>query len=161
MKKAIVFIVVFVMLSVAQRLTGIGAQPQLNCQLRNTFQMRTSVKRNRDSIFNTDNDLTPAVPNKFITAGLGILEGTLKKLHGGRNLFGLPDTSATPQRMLSNVSNQLCLGFKAATTHQKTDVHINGTVTKQTYQDNTKTDELQNLRQELGNTHHHVHTKSD
>lgn len=140
MKKAIVFIVVFVMLSVAQRLTGIGAQPQLNCQLRNTFQMRTSVKRNRDSIFNADNDLTPAVPNKFLAAGLGLLEGTLKKLYGGRNLYDLQDTSATPQRMLSNISDQLCLEFEATTTDQKTDIHTNETSREQTYQDNTNTD---------------------
>ncbi|KAK7571881.1 hypothetical protein V9T40_014353 [Parthenolecanium corni] len=43
--KAVIFLMAFVIVSVAHRLTGIGSQPQLACQLRNTFQMQTSVKR--------------------------------------------------------------------------------------------------------------------
>lgn len=67
-KKAAIFLVVFVILSVVQRLTGVGSQPQLMCQLRNTFQMKTSVKR-----IGSGASLTPSL-------GFGTLETMLRKL---------------------------------------------------------------------------------
>lgn len=72
-KKAAIFLVVFVILSVVQRLTGVGSQPQLMCQLRNTFQMKTSVKRIAGGTSLGGAGLTPSL-------GLGALETMLRKL---------------------------------------------------------------------------------
>ncbi|KAK7572077.1 hypothetical protein V9T40_014549 [Parthenolecanium corni] len=73
-KKAAIFLIVFVILSVAQRLTGVGSQPQLMCQLRNTFQMKTSMKRIGGS---------PSLAGGAIftpSLGFGTLETMLRKL---------------------------------------------------------------------------------
>lgn len=49
-RKAIVVLLTFVGLSVTQRLTGVGSQPQLVCQISNAFHMNTLIKRNAEAI---------------------------------------------------------------------------------------------------------------
>lgn len=58
MRKAIAILLIFLGLSVGQRLTGIGSQPQLVCKLRNTFQMNTSIKRNPNAITSSSDEST-------------------------------------------------------------------------------------------------------
>lgn len=70
MRKAIVFLVIFVILSMAQKVTGIGSQPQLACQLRNTFQMKTSIKRTEE-----DSNADSNTPQQSI----GMLDNLFRK----------------------------------------------------------------------------------
>ncbi len=84
-KKAAIFLFVFVVLSVAQRLTGIGSQPQLICQLRNTFQMNTSLKRN-----SSDTDTMTSSDESKPFRALSMFENMFRNLcrRGGSNNGG-------------------------------------------------------------------------
>lgn len=73
--RAVVFVMAFVILSVAQRLAGAGWQPRLACQLRNTFQLETSTKRLED-----DGASVAGGPTLRPVLGLGALKTVLQKV---------------------------------------------------------------------------------
>lgn len=108
-KKAVIFLVIFVILSVAQKLTGFGTQPQLNCQLRNTLQIQTSVKRSRDagSIGGSDTGSESGAMSRLFGGTLGKIDRALRGLCKRDSLLMEPilraSSSTTPCRQGFNV----------------------------------------------------------
>lgn len=72
-KKACSFLIIFVVLSTLQKITGIGSQPQFICKLQNTFQMSTYMKKDPNPSTDSVSALAPL--NAF-----GFLQDILRRI---------------------------------------------------------------------------------